>query len=280
MKRFLKRFIAPLILCAVGFLLAYGAKYLPSEPALLGQIVGAVFFLLVVPLFTFFLIWAIWAGLRDIWITRVRGEARPTAEEVRMKRVLSGAPGQMRKLSGGARFGSFLLRLLSWILLFGGAFLNWVGTGDAPVTLPLPEPLLIACGTAAMIGGAFLRMFASPNRYDGGASGVRALDCPKTLGIRELWRSFAATDTVLGRPYVSRVRFTPGDSIVFGPGETGEFLYIRKNRAGDRLYLIRSGAASLIVSPKESRPGRTYDTDLETLCLYLYSILEEAVQNP
>ena len=280
MKRFLKRFIAPLILCAVGFLLAYGAKYLPSEPALLGQIVGAVFFLLVVPLFTFFLIWAIWAGLRDIWITRVRGEARPTAEEVRMKRVLSGAPGQMRKLSGGARFGSFLLRLLSWILLFGGAFLNWVGTGDALVTLPLPAPLCVACGTAALIAGAFLRMFVSPNRYDGGAAGVRALDCPKTLGIHELWRSFAATDTVLGRPYVSRIRFVPGDCIVFGPGETGEFLYIRKNRAGNRLYLIRSGAASLIVSPKESRPGNAYDTDLDSLCLYLYSLLEEAAANP
>ena len=148
MKRFLKRFIAPLILCAVGFLLAYGAKYLPSEPALLGQIVGAVFFLLVVPLFTFFLIWAIWAGLRDIWITRVRGEARPTAEEVRMKRVLSGAPGQMRKLSGGARFGNFLLRLLSWILLFGGAFLNWVGTGDAVLTLPLPADGKVFLGAA------------------------------------------------------------------------------------------------------------------------------------
>ena len=280
MKRFLKRFIAPIILCAIGFLLAYGAKYLPEEPVLLGQIVGAVFFLLVVPLFTFFLIWAIWAGLRDIWITRVRGEARPSAEEVRMKRVLCGAPGQFRRMPGGAKFGNFLLRLLSWILLFGGAFLNWVGTGDAVLTLPLPETLCVACGTAAMIGGAFLRMFASPNRYDGGASGVRALDCPKTLGIHELWRSFAATDTVLGRPYVSRVRFAPGDSIVFGPGETGEFLYIRKNRAQNRLYLIRSGAPSLIVSPKESRPGRTYDTDLDTLCLYLYSILEEAAANP
>jgi hypothetical protein len=148
--------------------------------------------------------------------------------------------------------------------------------------LTIPAGIGTAAGCVVTIAGAFLRMFASPNRYDGGAAGVRALGCPKSLNIHELWRSFAATDTVLGRPYVSRVRFVPGECIVFGPGEgeSGEFLYIRKNRAGDRLYLIRSGAPSLILSPKESRPARDFDTDLETLSLYLFSILEEAVVNP
>ena len=280
MKRFLKRFLAPLILCAAGFLLSYGAGFLPPEPVVLRQAVGAVFFLIIVPLFAFFLIWAIWAGLRGVWITRVRGEARPSPEQVRMKRVLCGAPGQFRRMSGGAKCGNFLLRLLSWVLLFGGAFLNWVGTGDALVTLPLPASLCVACGTAAMIAGPFLRMFASPSRYDGGAAGVRAADCPKALGIRALLTRFAETDTVLGKPYLSRVRFAPGECIVFGPGETGEFLYVRKNRAGNRLYLIRSGAASLIVSPQESRSEGAYDTDLETLSLYLFTILEEAAVNP
>ena len=29
-----------------------------------------------------------------------------------------------------------------------------------------------------------------------------------------------------------------------------------------------------------SRPGNAYDTDLDSLCLYLYSLLEEAAANP
>ena len=284
MKRFLKRLIAPLVLCAAGFLLAYGTQFLPAEPALIREAAEAVFFLVIVPLFAFFLIWAIWAGLRDFWITRVRGEALPSAEESRIKRVLCGAPGQFRGMRGGAKFGNILLRLLSWILLFGGAFVTWrcVNADGDLFFLTIPAGIGTAAGCVVTIAGAFLRMFASPNRYDGGAAGVRALGCPKSLNIHELWRSFAATDTVLGRPYVSRVRFVPGECIVFGPGEgeSGEFLYIRKNRAGDRLYLIRSGAPSLIISPKESRPARDFDTDLETLSLYLFSILEEAVVNP
>ena len=116
MKRFLKRLIAPLVLCAAGFLLAYGTQFLPAEPALIREAAEAVFFLVIVPLFAFFLIWAIWAGLRDFWITRVRGEALPSAEESRIRRVLCGAPGQFRGMRGGAKFGNILLRLLSWIL--------------------------------------------------------------------------------------------------------------------------------------------------------------------
>ena len=257
--RFLKRLLPSLSAALVGLLLVFSLPRLPESAR---QIAGAAFTCGAVPVFTF--VWAVWALLREFRISRVMGEPLPPVRDCRLGRVLLAEGEDFRAMESGERALWILLHLAAPAVMAAGVLL-------------LRREAYTA-GTPVLVAGAFLWVLAAPNRYNRPTRHAKVIPCPKELGAEELCRALSSTDTVLGRPYVSRLRFVRGKCVVFGPGEDGIFLYFRKNRSGRRLFLIRSGADALIRDPRPGAPEGVFDGDLDTLTLYLVTLAEDYIR--
>ena len=259
--RFLKRLLPALSAALIGLLLVFSLPRLPESAR---GIAGAVFTCGIVPVFTFTFVWAVWALLREFRISRVMGEPLPPARDCRLGRTLLAEGEDFRAMEGGERAAWILLHLAAPAVTAAGILLLWREN--------------FAAGTPVLVAGAFLWVLAAPNRYNRPGRSAKVLPCPQDLSAEELCRALASTDTVLGRPYVSRLRFVRGKCVVFGPGEDGIFLYFRKNRSGRRLFLIRSGADALIRDPRPGAPEGAFDGDLDTLTLYLVTLTEDFIR--
>ena len=200
------------------------------------------------------LIWAIVEAVKDIVRVRVKGEAPPEDKPTvgaECAAKLKAGHAEFKSLDAAGKRRYIILRVLAVVL--------------AAVSIMLFIKELIVVPTLVIIVAVALWLAASPKSYNAAVSGVKMLSCPAELTVEKLAGDIAALDSPLGTPYLARIKFVPGKSLVFGPDSEGEYLYIYKNAQGAPLYLAANPESAFIEerltkplrAPYEPRPGET-----------------------
>lgn len=249
-KVLIKRFRWALY-CAVIFVaLVFLSDALTASAGIIGTFAIFVF----LPAGVIALIWAIVEAVKDIVRVRVKGEALPEDKPTvgaECAAKLKAGHAEFKSLDAAGKRRYIILRVLAVVL--------------AAVSIMLFIKELIIVPTLVIIVAVALWLAASPKSYNAAVSGVKMLSCPAELTVEKLADDIAALDSPLGTPYLARIKFVPGKSLVFGPDSEGEYLYIYKNAQGAPLYLAANPESAFIEerltkplrAPYEPRPGET-----------------------
>ena len=237
--------------CAVIFVaLVFLSDALTASAGIIGTFAIFVF----LPAGVIALIWAIVEAVKDIVRVRVKGEAPPEDKPTvgaECAAKLKAGHAEFKSLDAAGKRRYIILRVLAVVL--------------AAVSIMLFIKELIVVPTLVIIVAVALWLAASPKSYNAAVSGVKMLSCPAELTVEKLAGDIAALDSPLGTPYLARIKFVPGKSLVFGPDSEGEYLYIYKNAQGAPLYLAANPESAFIEerltkplrAPYEPRPGET-----------------------
>ena len=234
MKTCLRRFRFPLfllVLLMAGIFAAAGGAV--DESGILPALELFVLF----PAFLLFFLRAVWLLARDVYRVKVQGGPWPEERPSFFRRALTVWRSVPREERGRS--------LRAWAV---GAVMMLLGI----VTALKGHEVL---GTLLLIAGLYLWQAVSPDTpewSDNETGRVRMLRCPKELTMEQLYQAFCKTTTVLGTPYLAKVVPNPGDALVFGPNERGDYIYFCKDRRGDRLYLSLSTFPLLIRDRKDA----------------------------
>ena len=153
--------------------------------------------------------------------------SRLWARSARQK--LKAGHAEFKSLDAAGKRRYIILRVLAVVL--------------AAVSIMLFIKELIVVPTLVIIVAVALWLAASPKSYNAAVSGVKMLSCPAELTVEKLAGDIAALDSPLGTPYLARIKFVPGKSLVFGPDSEGEYLYIYKTRRARRSISRRTPRA-------------------------------------
>lgn len=253
-KVLIKRFRWALY-CAVIFVaLVFLSDALTASAGDGAGIIGTFAIFVFLPAGVIALIWAIVEAVKDIVRVRVKGEAPPEDKPTvgaECAAKLKAGHAEFKSLDAAGKRRYIILRVLAVVL--------------AAVSIMLFIKELIIVPTLVIIVGVALWLAASPKAYNAAVEGVRMLSCPAELTVEKLAGDIAALDSPLGTPYLARIKFVPGKSLVFGPDSEGEYLYIYKNAQGAPLYLAANPESAFIEerltkplrAPYEPRPGET-----------------------
>ena len=66
---------------------------------------------------------------------------------------------------------------------------------------------------------------------------TRRIHVKRDLDINELYTNYANMKTPLGRPWMGSVQFVPGDVMILGPNEKGEYIYVYQKRRKHQLLI-------------------------------------------
>ncbi|MDO4557094.1 MAG: hypothetical protein Q4B70_18445 [Lachnospiraceae bacterium] len=237
-KTCVKRFIFPIVSSIVFFVALFNEDKLPGDGA------GDAFLLLVIlPAAFLSLFWAIYADIRDIYRVKVKGECMPEPSPgifKYLRNVWQERKERLDRMDSGTRKNYYLLSIIGGALIVLGfviiIFLNW-----------------IVVSTLIWIAGVTCFIYSSPERYNSAVGTVKTLSCSETMTIEELYQAFYKVDTTFGTPYIGKIRFVKGDSLIFGPDSVGEYIYIYKS--GIRIYISEGYMESLILEQK-TKPYR------------------------
>lgn len=255
-KVLIKRFRWALY-CAVIFVaLVFLSDALTASAGDGAGIIGTFAIFVFLPAGVIALIWAIVEAVKDIVRVRVKGEAPPEDKPTvgaECAAKLKAGHAEFKSLDAVGKRRYIILRVLAVVLI--------------AVSIVLFIKGLIIVPTLVIIVGVALWLAASPKAYNAAVEGVRMLSCPAELTVEKLAGDIAALDSPLGTPYLARIKFVPGKSLVFGPDSEGEYLYIYKNAQGAPLYLAANPESAFIEecltkplrAPYEPRPGETGD---------------------
>lgn len=253
-KVLIKRFRWALY-CAVIFVaLVFLSDTLTASAGDGAGIIGTFAIFVFLPAGVIALIWAIVEAVKDIVCVRVKGEAPPEDKPTvgaECAAKLKACHAEFKSLDAAGKRRYIILRVLAVVL--------------AAVSIMLFIKELIVVPTLVIIVAVALWLAASPKSYNAAVSGVKMLSCPAELTVEKLAGDIAALDSPLGTPYLARIKFVPGKSLVFGPDSEGEYLYIYKNAQGTPLYLAANPESAFIEerltkplrAPYEPRPGET-----------------------
>ncbi len=253
-KVLIKRFRWALY-CAVIFVaLVFLSDALTASAGDGAGIIGTFAIFVFLPAGVIALIWAIVEAVKDIVRVRVKGEAPPEDKPTvgaECAAKLKAGHAEFKSLDAVGKRRYIILRVLAVVLI--------------AVSIVLFIKGLIIVPTLVIIVGVALWLAASPKAYNAAVEGVRMLSCPAELTVEKLAGDIAALDSPLGTPYLARIKFVPGKSLVFGPDSEGEYLYIYKNAQGAPLYLAANPESAFIEerltkplrAPYEPRPGET-----------------------
>lgn len=253
-KVLIKRFRWALY-CAVIFVaLVFLSDALTASAGDGAGIIGTFAIFVFLPAGVIALIWAIVEAVEDIVRVRVKGEAPPEDKPTvgaECAAKLKAGHAEFKSLDAVGKRRYIILRVLAVVLI--------------AVSIVLFIKGLIIVPTLVIIVAVALWLAASPEAYNAAVEGVRMLSCPAELTVEKLAGDIAALDSPLGTPYLARIKFVPGKSLVFGPDSEGEYLYIYKNAQGAPLYLAANPESAFIEerltkplrAPYEPRPGET-----------------------
>ena len=253
-KVLIKRFRWALY-CAVIFVaLVFLSDALTASAGDGAGIIGTFAIFVFLPAGVIALIWAIVEAVKDIVRVRVKGEAPPEDKPTvgaECAAKLKAGHAEFKSLDAAGKRRYIILRVLAVVL--------------AAVSIMLFIKELIVVPTLVIIVAVALWLAASPKAYNAAVEGVRMLSCSAELTVEKLAGDIAALDSPLGTPYLARIKFVPGKSLVFGPDSEGEYLYIYKNAQGAPLYLAANPESAFIEecltkplrAPYEPRPGET-----------------------
>ncbi len=149
--------------------------------------------------------------------------------------------------------------------------------------------LYIILGTFGLIAGAVINIYSSPKSFNGSVASQRQIPNPKNLSTEDICMAFLNVDSSFGKPWMSKIGVMKQDCVIWGPIESGEYMYVFK--MGNALYVTAGSEPAAINAREEDawrleKPVRNIDFfDDESLVCYSFfnhTLLDDfhtAIQN-
>ncbi len=161
------------------------------------------------------------------------------------------------------KFISIIFILASFLIMFLGDF----------------NEFSITIGTIVLILGFTLWIFSTPKAYNNAVSSVKQIPNDRNLTIEDFYHAFKDHNSILGKPWLGNLKTVKGKCLIFGPSESGDYLYM--HRMFNNFYLSVNQFPSFI----KNYDGRTHkffdhafsDEEIISYSLIGQSILEDVL---
>ncbi len=111
--------------------------------------------------------------------------------------------------------------------------------------------------TLLIIGALTVWMFSDVGMYNNWVDTVKMIPNPKGLKMPALFAAFKDMDTDLGRPWLGKVKFVGGKSLIWGPNPEGEYIYAYTGGLTSDIKLSMNMVPGFITPP----PGEEWRLD-------------------
>lgn len=118
-------------------------------------------------------------------------------------------------------------------------------------TTDIMPNLLIIIGTILLIIGLAVYNMALPQDYNSGTDIVKMLALDRAYKIDEIYEDYKQLKTPLGSAYLAKLALSNKKAMIWGPDESGGFIYLWLNQSGNIGYL---GYACVGVSEVYTEP--------------------------
>ncbi len=112
----------------------------------------------------------------------------------------------------------------------------------------LESDFYIIIGTIILAVGVAIYMTATPKDYNKNISSVKLIENPRKLTVNDLYNAYKNTNSLLGTPWVGKMKIIKGDVLYFGPVE-GHFIYLHK--LGSNFCIASNFMVNFIKAKKE-----------------------------
>ncbi len=135
---------------------------------------------------------------------------------------------------------SIVIKLISVMICIGSFFI--MGAGDF-------DDFHIVIGTLVLISGVTVWIFSSPKEYNEIVSSTKQIVNERGISIEDFYEAFKNHESLLGKPWLGKIKTIKGKCLIFGPTSSGNYLYMHKML--DCFYLSTGLFPSFISGPKD-----------------------------
>ncbi len=164
---------------------------------------------------------------------------------------------------------SFFAKVISVIIALFSFYVMYLGDF---------ETFSIVIGTIILIAGVTFYIMSSPKTYNDAVSSTKQLTNDQNKTIEDFYNTFKDKDSVLGKPWLGKIKTIKGKCLIFGPTVNGDFLYMHKMFG--KFFIASNPIAGFIDGPKEEMwrletPEQTFNilSDQDAVC---YSLLTQS----
>ncbi len=111
------------------------------------------------------------------------------------------------------------------------------------------ETLCIVIGTLLLTFGCVSFMFSSDKAYNDSVSSVKKMTNVRGIKVVDFYNAFKDCKSILGAPWLGKIKLVKGNALIFGPTQNGDYLYLHKMFGS--FFLAHNPIPSWIVGPKE-----------------------------
>ncbi len=111
------------------------------------------------------------------------------------------------------------------------------------------EDFYIVIGTIVLIAGVTMYIMSDPKTYNSSVSSTKQIANTRKLTVQDFYEAFKNQETILGKPWLGKIKGIRNKSLIFGPSENGDFLYLHKMFGS--FYLAYNPASFWISDLKE-----------------------------
>lgn len=248
MLKIWKRLWIPVIffvLTVIGFLLGV------SIDGDAGEIISALSFLIIFPLFVVTFFWAIIKSIRQT--IRVKKGIEPIPDEsgnsvlITLRAIVNGIKNRRKAYK---EMDSYMKKRY-WGYKLVGAAITALGIY---VFIPLTT-FAIVMGTIIVCVGLGVFVVPNMNSY---SDLIKMISLSEPAKIEDIYEAFKNFNTPLGAPYLANIKFYKQPVLIFGPNTEGLYIYCYLNNAGRIFYIgetfVNTITGQLTLSTNPYRP--------------------------
>ncbi len=167
---------------------------------------------------------------------------------------------------------NILMKITGALIILVSIWLFYIGNGAKF------EVLIMIFATIVMAVGGVIYISSSDKTYNDSVSSIRRMRCDRGKSVEDFYHAFKDQDSVLGAPWLGKIKWIKGNSLIFGPTENGDFLYLYK--LFNHFYFCQCPSSTWIKGPESElwRIDREeeeidFTSDEEMIC---YSLLAQS----
>ncbi|WP_461207884.1 LURP-one-related/scramblase family protein [Clostridium sp. DL1XJH146] len=119
----------------------------------------------------------------------------------------------------------------------------------------------IVIATCALIACVVVWQYRSQETYNSWNDTIKMIFNTNKTSIDNIYEAFKSMDTVLGKPWIGKIKTVKENCIIFGPNAEGEYIYVLASKE-DRIQLVHNSEPGFIV-PMEGEEWRLNFKEIE-----------------
>ncbi len=117
---------------------------------------------------------------------------------------------------------NILMKILGALIFLASLYIFYISDGSKL------EVLYMILATIVMAAGCVIFISSSDKTYNDSVSSVKRIKNDKGKSVEDFYHAFKERKSTLGTPWLGQVKLVPGNCLIFGPTENGDFLYFYK----------------------------------------------------